>query len=45
MRRVLLALERLAVDLAALADLAGDGVAAAVAQRAWRPRPWTLEAE
>ena len=33
MRRVLLALERLAVDLAALANLAGDGVAAAVAQR------------
>ena len=29
---VLLALERLAVDLAALADLAGDGIAAAVAQ-------------
>jgi hypothetical protein len=32
MHRMLLALERLAVDLAALADLAGDGFAAAVAQ-------------
>ena len=36
MSGVLLALERLAVDLAALADLAGDGVAAAVAQGAGR---------
>jgi hypothetical protein len=33
MRRVLLALERVAVDFAALADLACDGIAAAVAQR------------
>ena len=38
MRRMLLALERVAVDLAALADLAGDGLAAAVAQAVGRLR-------
>ena len=34
MRRVLLALERLAVDLAAGGDLGGDGLTRAIAQRA-----------